>query len=143
MSRLHFTKTKDGAIVEVGAGFSLKRFIRECAKRGLGGLEKLYWIPGSVGGGIRMNAGSFGQSISDTLTGIDILNDQGEITGKETEPGDFGYRASIVKTSECVIHRAISPERCRQGSASTRYGLCLPGKKTETPHGIPVRRFDI
>ena len=103
MSRLHFTKTKDGAIAEVGGGFSLKRFIRECARRGLGGLEKLYWIPGSVGGGIRMNAGSFGQSISDTLTGIDILNERGEIIERETQRGDFGYRASIVKTSECVI----------------------------------------
>ena len=103
MSRLHFTKTKDGAVAEVGGGFSLKRFIRECARRGLGGLEKLYWIPGSVGGGIRMNAGSFGQSISDTLTGIDILNERSEIIEREAEPGDFGYRASIVKTSECVI----------------------------------------
>jgi UDP-N-acetylmuramate dehydrogenase len=103
MSRLHFTKTKDGAVAEVGGGFSLKRFIRECARRGLGGLEKLYWIPGSVGGGIRMNAGSFGQSISDTLTGIDILNERGEIIERETQRGDFGYRASIVKTSECVI----------------------------------------
>jgi UDP-N-acetylmuramate dehydrogenase len=103
MSRLHFTKTKDGAIAEVGGGFSLKRFIRECTRRGLGGLEKLYWIPGSVGGGIRMNAGSFGQSISDTLTGIDILNERGEIIERETQRADFGYRASIVKTSECVI----------------------------------------
>ena len=103
MSRLHFTKTRDGAIAEVGGGFSLKRFIGECARRGLGGLEKLYWIPGSVGGAIRMNAGSFGQSISETLTGIVVLNNRGEIIDKETGPGDFGYRASIVKRSECVI----------------------------------------
>lgn len=103
MSRLHFTKTKDGATAEVGGGYSLKRFIRECARRGLGGLEKLYWIPGSVGGGIRMNAGSFGQSISDTLIGIDILNERGEPEERQTAPGDFGYRTSIVKTSECVI----------------------------------------
>lgn len=103
MAKLHFTRTKDGVIADVGGGFSLKRFIRECAKRGLGGVEKLYWIPGSVGGGIRMNAGSFGQSISDTLTGIDILNDQGEILGKQVHPDDFGYRESIVKGSECVI----------------------------------------
>ncbi len=103
MARLHFTKTPDGAIAEVGGGFSLKRFIRECARRGLGGLEKLYWIPGSVGGGIRMNAGSFGQSISDTLTGIAVLDGRGQVIEKETAPGDFGYRASLVKQSECVI----------------------------------------
>jgi UDP-N-acetylmuramate dehydrogenase len=103
MNRLHFQKTPDGAIAEVGGGYSLKRFIKECAKRGLGGLEKLYWIPGSVGGGIRMNAGSFGRSISDTLTGIDLLNERGEIIEKEVRPEDFGYRASPVGRYECVI----------------------------------------
>lgn len=50
-----------------------------------------------------MNAGSFGQSISDTLTGIDVMNDRGEIIEKEMGPGDFGYRESLVKRSECVI----------------------------------------
>lgn len=103
MSRLHFTKTADGAVADVGGGFSLKRFIGECARRGLGGLEKLYWIPGSIGGAVRMNAGSFGQSISDTLAGIVVLNDHGEIIDEKTGPGDFGYRESIVKRSECVI----------------------------------------
>ena len=103
MNRLHFTKTPDGAIAEVGGGYSLKRFIRECAKRGLGGLEKLYWIPGSVGGGVRMNAGSFGQSISDTLIGIDVLNDRGEILEKGVRFEDFGYRKSPVGRNECVI----------------------------------------
>lgn len=103
MNRLSFQKTSDGAIAEVGGGYSLKRFISECAKRGLGGLEKLYWIPGSVGGGVRMNAGSFGQSISDTLTGIDVLNERGEIIEKEVRPEDFGYRSSPVGRHECVI----------------------------------------
>jgi len=103
MNRLHFTRTPDGAIAEVGGGYSLKRFIRECTKRGLGGLEKLYWIPGSVGGGIRMNAGSFGQSIEDTVIGIDVLNNRGEILEKAVRFGDFGYRTSPVGRNECVI----------------------------------------
>ncbi len=103
MNRLRFTRTPDGAIAEVGGGYSLKRFISECTKRGLGGLEKLYWIPGSVGGGIRMNAGSFGQSISDTVIGIDVLNNRGEILEKAVRFGDFGYRTSPVGRNECVI----------------------------------------
>lgn len=103
MNRLHFTKTPDGAIAEVGGGYSLKRFISECARRGLAGLEKLYWIPGSVGGGIRMNAGSFGQSISDTLTAVDIMNNSGEIIEKQPGKEEFSYRASPVGRSDCVI----------------------------------------
>lgn len=103
MSRLHFTKTPDGAIAQVGGGYPLKRFVSECARRGLGGVEKLYWIPGSVGGAIRMNAGSFGQCISDTLTEIEVLDENSEITDRPTNARDFSYRASPVKSPECVV----------------------------------------
>ncbi|HNT44626.1 MAG TPA: UDP-N-acetylmuramate dehydrogenase, partial [Syntrophorhabdaceae bacterium] len=103
MTRLTFEKTRDGAIAEVGGGYPLARFIRECAKRGLGGLERLYWIPGSVGGAIKMNAGSFDQSISDTVIGMDVLTARGEIIEKAVKFEDFGYRTSPVGRQECVI----------------------------------------
>jgi len=115
MNRLHFTKTAGGSIAEVGGGYSLKRFINECARRGLAGLEKLYWIPGSVGGGIRMNAGSFGQSISDTLTGVDIINEKGEIIERQINKEEFGYRASPVGRRDCVISARF---RLRTGDAA-------------------------
>ena len=103
MTRLTFEKTRDGAIAEVGGGYPLARFIRECARRGLGGLERLYWIPGSVGGAIKMNAGSFGQSISDTVIGMDVLTARGEIIEKAVKYEDFGYRTSPVSRQDCVI----------------------------------------
>lgn len=137
MSRLHFTKTKEGAIAEVGGGFSLKRFIRECARRGLGGLEKLYWIPGSVGGGIRMNAGSFGQSISDTLTGIDILSDRGEIMEIETAPGDFGYRESLVRRSECVISGRFRLKNTDKGQLERDMDYVYRERKLRHPMEYP------
>ena len=137
MSRLHFTKTKDGAVAEVGGGLSLKRFIRECARRGLGGLEKLYWIPGSVGGGIRMNAGSFGQSISDTLTGIDILNDRGEIIEKQTEPGNFGYRESIVRRSDCVVNGRFSLKNADRGQLQKDMDYVYQERRLRHPMEYP------
>jgi UDP-N-acetylmuramate dehydrogenase len=103
MRRLTFEKTRDGAIAEVGGGYPLARFIRECAKRGLGGLQRLYWIPGSVGGAIKMNAGSFDQSISDTVIGMDVMTARGEIVEKAVKFEDFGYRTSPVGREECVI----------------------------------------
>jgi len=103
MRRLTFEKTRDGAIAEVGGGYPLARFIRECAKRGLGGLQRLYWIPGSVGGAIKMNAGSFDQSISDTVIGMDVMTTRGEIVEKAVKFEDFGYRTSPVGREECVI----------------------------------------
>ena len=48
------------AHVRAGAGVPLPRLLGFCARRGLGGLEGLVGIPGSVGGAVAMNAGSYG-----------------------------------------------------------------------------------
>lgn len=101
---LQHERTKEGAIVKVSGGASLKVFIKDSAKRGLAGLEKLYWIPGTVGGGIKMNAGSFGSSISDVLEGITVLNGRGDITSFDKQGLSFNYRISPVKSTECVIN---------------------------------------
>ena len=84
MKHIRYTKTKDGAMVDVSGGVSLRAFIKDMAEKGLSGLEKLYWIPGTVGGGIKMNAGSFGQSISDTLEEINII-DENRFSDKDWE----------------------------------------------------------
>jgi len=104
MRCLKHEKTQEGAVVKVSGGASLKGFIKDSAMRGLAGLEKLYWIPGTVGGGIKMNAGSFGASISDVLEGVTIVNDKGSITTFDRNALSFNYRSSFVKTTECVIN---------------------------------------
>ena len=50
----------DRVLVRAGAAVPLPRLLRFCAVQGLGGLEGLVGIPGSVGGAVSMNAGSFG-----------------------------------------------------------------------------------
>jgi UDP-N-acetylmuramate dehydrogenase len=101
---LQYQKTQNGAVAKVSGGTSLKGFIKDSAMRGLAGLEKLYWIPGTVGGGIKMNAGSFGASISDVLDGVTVVNDKGNITSVEKKGLSFNYRSSPVKVTECVIN---------------------------------------
>lgn len=105
-TRMHcarFNKIKDSPIVDVSGGTLLKMFIKDNAQKGLAGLEKLYWIPGTVGGGIKMNAGSFGVSISDVLEGIRIVDDKGEIIAHTRKDMTFDYRISPVKDTECIL----------------------------------------
>lgn len=64
---------KDGYI-EVSAGLSLAIFCKQIAKFGIQGCEELAGIPGTIGGALRMNAGSHRQSISDKLLSIDVIN---------------------------------------------------------------------
>lgn len=103
MKHARYTKTKSGALADVSGGVSLRAFIKDNAEKGLSGLEKLYWIPGTVGGGIKMNAGSFGQSISDTLEEIRLIDGKGAISTLTKDQFQFGYRTSVVHRSDCVI----------------------------------------
>jgi UDP-N-acetylmuramate dehydrogenase len=103
MKRMSYSKVDDDALAEVSGGTSLKGFIVDNVRHGLSGLEKLYWIPGTVGGGIKMNAGSFGSWISDTLENVRLVNKEGKITTFQKDEMGFGYRASRVELSECVL----------------------------------------
>jgi UDP-N-acetylmuramate dehydrogenase len=100
-------KVKDGAFVEVSGGVSLKSFIRNNAEKGLSGLEKLYWIPGTVGGAVKMNAGSFGASISDALEKLRIVNENGEMESYSKNNMAFSYRASSVRPFDCIVSAAF------------------------------------
>ena len=100
---MHFKKTAEGAIVEVAGGTSLARFIRESVERGLAGFEKLYGIPGTVGGAIKMNGGSFGAHISDHLGSVMYMDSLRRIEKREKEACGFGYRTSGFASSESIL----------------------------------------
>jgi len=102
MRHLRYRKTGGGVMAEVSGGVSLKGFIRENAKRGLSGLEKLFGIPGTVGGAIKMNAGSFGSAVSDCLEAVRLADREG-VTEWAVDNSAFGYRKSPVKPSQCVL----------------------------------------
>lgn len=93
----------DICAIKVSGGTSLKSFIKYCADSELSGLERLYWIPGTVGGGIKMNAGSFGSSISDCIDYVEILRNNYGLKKFEKNDLSFGYRQSSIGKSDCVV----------------------------------------
>jgi len=60
----------DGTTATVMAGTCLLDLIRDAVEQGLGGMELMAGIPGSVGGALRMNAGAFGQEIEQTTVKV-------------------------------------------------------------------------
>lgn len=102
IARLQFRKVTQGVRVRAGAGASLKGLIRTCAVKGFSGIEKLFGIPGTVGGAVKMNAGSFGQSISDHLTEIALIDGDGILRTIRREDLGLGYRTSGLGESDCV-----------------------------------------
>ncbi|MCS7203532.1 MAG: UDP-N-acetylmuramate dehydrogenase [Thermodesulfovibrio sp.] len=106
---INITKIKgiklDRDFIEVMAGESLTKVVILTAKKGLSGLEGLIGIPGSVGGAIKGNAGSFGYEISGSLEEIEVVTEDCEFRKFKGKELDFGYRKSGVK-DEWIITKS-------------------------------------
>ncbi len=105
-NKCEWIKVRKGGVVEAQSGASLKKLIKKCAEHSLEGLESLYGIPGTVGGAIFGNAGAYGNSISDCLEEVEVLNGKGERKILRREGISFGYRDSQFKKGGDIILRA-------------------------------------
>jgi UDP-N-acetylmuramate dehydrogenase len=76
------------------------------ANHGLSGLEQLSGIPGSVGGGLYMNAGAFRSTISDKLARLELLKPNNRITVLRRREISFGYRKA-PELREGIILRSF------------------------------------
>ncbi len=82
----------DGPMASVKAGTRLLDLIRYAVDRGLGGMELMAGIPGSVGGALRMNAGAFGQEIEQTTVKVKGFGLDGTPFAAQRNEINFGYR---------------------------------------------------
>jgi len=85
--------SEDGAVlVTAGAAANFKRLVVETIERGLTGLEFGEGIPGTVGGGVLMNAGAFGGQIADVVLALRGVRRDGTLARLPREELDFAYR---------------------------------------------------
>jgi UDP-N-acetylmuramate dehydrogenase len=81
-------------IIIAGAAVSDKSLSEFALNNSLGGLEFLSCIPGTVGGGIKMNAGCFGREFKDILVSIQVINKLGQVLTIPVKEINFRYRDS-------------------------------------------------
>jgi UDP-N-acetylmuramate dehydrogenase len=134
---LQFKKTDGGAVVEVAAGVPLKLLISQCAERRLSGIEKLYGIPGTVGGAIKMNAGSFGVSISDCLTSVKFVGLNGVIRSIGKKDIKFGYRTSSFCKGECILAAVFELRDADQGQIRADMDYVWHERQEKHPMELP------
>ncbi len=95
----------DGDIVEAMAGMSLAQAAMFAARNSLSGMECLHGIPGTVGGGVYMNAGAYGGEIKDIAIGTEFMDFDGECRWYEGDAQELGYRTSAFQKLPGVIVR--------------------------------------
>lgn len=96
-------ENKDDLTVFSGAGLHLAELLTYCRSSGLGGLEFLAGIPGTVGGAISMNAGAFGKEIGERVKEIHVVNPRGDVVVTKRSRLRFSYRALQIEKGSVII----------------------------------------
>ena len=142
----------DGVVIKLGKNFNrmsvlakdiiisgtavLDRNLAEyAAKNNLSGFEFLGCIPGTVGGGIKMNAGCFGSEIKDILVSIQVVDKKGNISTIPADKINFEYRNNDL--SENLIFLSASFKGVQSDSEKIRKEMIK--LKTQKDHNQPSK----
>ena len=90
-------------LIVAEAGATLAAVAATALKEGLTGFEFAAGIPGTVGGAIRMNAGTYGGDMSQIVKWVRVLEPDGNIRTIAAEEMNFSYRYSILKDVDYIV----------------------------------------
>jgi UDP-N-acetylmuramate dehydrogenase len=93
----------DGEVIEAEAGVPLQRLVQFSIQKGLTGLESFFGIPGTVGGGLAMNAGAWGAELKDVLLSMTLMKGDGEIIERPRSRLRFSYRGLTLPRSWIIL----------------------------------------
>ncbi len=96
-----------GTAVQVGAGVLLPTLAKQAAEKGLSGVESLIGVPGTVGGGLVMNAGTREGWIGDVVQSVQVLGRDDQIEERAQGACHFAYRHSNLEGEWVVGARLI------------------------------------
>ena len=83
-----------GNKIKVGASCLNSNLAKFCLNNSIKGFEFLVGIPGTIGGGVVMNAGAYGAEFKDILSSLEIVTHAGEILDIAVSDVEFGYRST-------------------------------------------------
>ena len=89
--------------IRVMAGVTMSRAAVFAANLGLSGLEFAHGIPGTIGGGIYMNAGAYGGEISQVCDRVAVMDRQGNSRWLRNAEMGFSYRHSVLETADDLV----------------------------------------
>jgi UDP-N-acetylmuramate dehydrogenase len=124
-----------GATAIVGGGMPTPILARRTAEAGFAGVERFIGVPGTVGGGIFMNAGCHGAEFSEVVTEVTVMDPRGKVKLLSRKQISFKYRSSnlegIVLEAKLVLGEE-SPAKLKE-----LQGKLLRWRKAGTPFDQP------
>lgn len=128
----------DDTRIRVAAGVTMTRAAVFAANLGLGGLEFAHGIPGTVGGGVYMNAGAYGGEICQVCESVDVMDMQGNISTVVCGQMKFAYRHSILEENAGIVLRAVfALTPVPQEQIREKMAELMTKRKTSQPLDLP------
>lgn len=105
-SKMNHIRVEDSRMT-VGAGALLSNVAKQALESGLTGLEFASGIPGTLGGGVVMNAGAYGGEMKQVVELVKVMNEQGELMELDCATMEFGYRTSAIKSRHFIVLECV------------------------------------
>ncbi|MGE0679775.1 MAG: UDP-N-acetylmuramate dehydrogenase [Candidatus Binatia bacterium] len=128
---------EDEAWVKVGAARPLGRFVRDAVAKGYSGVEFAEGIPGSVGGGLLMNAGAFGGELSRVVMTVSGVQASGEYVQLPGEAVGFAYRHTALPEAFIVTEVEFHLQRRCLDDLAAKMQEAQRKRQATQPHGYP------
>ena len=93
----------DDTAIRVASGVTMSRAAVFAANMGLSGLEFAHGIPGTVGGGVYMNAGAYGGEICQVCESVEVMDMAGNIRRMSNADMKFSYRHSVLEEEFAIV----------------------------------------
>lgn len=93
----------EGELIIAQAGALMSKIARVAYENGLTGFEFAAGIPGTIGGGVVMNAGAYGGELKQVVTQVTVVDKEGDLLELDNETMEFGYRTSAIKNHPFTV----------------------------------------
>ena len=124
--------------IRVMAGVTMSRAAVYAANLGLSGMEFAHGIPGSIGGGVYMNAGAYGGEISQICESVEVMDRQGNIRRLSNAQMQFSYRHSILEeTGEIVISADFCLDKGEPEQIKAKMKVLIGKRSASQPLDLP------
>jgi UDP-N-acetylmuramate dehydrogenase len=133
MKKVHMERE----VIEAEAGLPLQRLVQISIQKELVGLEPFFGIPGTVGGGLAMNAGAWGAELKDVVLSITLMKEDGESIERPRSRLKFSYRRLALPPSWIILKGRFQLKKGKKEEILERVKSYLEMKKRTQPLDYP------
>jgi UDP-N-acetylmuramate dehydrogenase len=127
---------RSGETVIVGAGVSTGKLLAAATAWELGGVEFLGGVPGSVGGGLIMNAGTYLGEFTSVTTEVRAVDATGRLVVRDHPACGFVYRGSAIPPEEIIVEATLRLRPRPRAEIEAEVRALRDRRRAREPHGV-------